>query len=201
MKVKRILSLILSLTLMLTGILSVSFAESEEPEGGLESDTSLSVIMEDEAEIEFIADEPEGEPLRTAASDNDEEDPADIDAEDDEDIDDGEDEDIPDIEDDEEDFDEPEEDEPEKPEEVSYAFIFHNLHRIRYPVGQHIAGLYHVTDLCSDCTGYWRIDSSAAYSNEMSALWCLSDLGHSAVHSGENSSAREHLRRKEHALY
>ena len=50
MKVKRILSLILSLTLMLTGILSVSFAESAEPEGGLESDTSLSVIMEDETE-------------------------------------------------------------------------------------------------------------------------------------------------------
>ena len=117
MKVKRILSLILSLTLMLTGILSVSLAESAEPEGGLESDTSLSVIMEDEAEIEFVADEPEDEPLRTAASDNDEEDPADIDAEEDEDIDDGEDEDIPDIEDDEEDFDEPEEDEPEKPEE------------------------------------------------------------------------------------
>ena len=117
MKVKRILSLILSLTLMLTGILSVSFAESEEPEGGLESDTSLSVIMEDEAEIEFVADEPEDEPLRTAASDNDEEDSTDIDDEEDEDIDDGEDEDIPDIEDDEEDFDEPEEDEPEKPEE------------------------------------------------------------------------------------
>ena len=34
MKVKRILSLILSLTLMLTGILSVSLAESEEPESG-----------------------------------------------------------------------------------------------------------------------------------------------------------------------
>ena len=106
MKVKRILSLILSLTLMLTGILSVSFAESAEPEGGLESDTCLSVIMEDETEIEFIADEPTDEPMRTASSDADEEDPADIDADEDEDIDGGEDEDIPDIEEDEEGFDE-----------------------------------------------------------------------------------------------
>ena len=105
MKVKRILSLILSLTLMLTGILSVSFAESEEPEGGLESDTSLSVIMEDETEIEFIADEPMDEPMRTAPSDADEEDPADIDVDEDEDIDDSENEDIPDIDND-EDFDE-----------------------------------------------------------------------------------------------
>ena len=115
MKVKRILSLILSLTLMLTGILSVSFAESAEPEGGLESDTSLSVIMEDETEIEFIADEPMDEPMRTAPSDADEEDPADIDADEDESIVDSDDEVIPDIDDD-EDFDELEE-EPEKPEE------------------------------------------------------------------------------------
>ena len=47
MKVKRILSLILSLCLMLSGM-AVSLAESKEPEGGLESDTSLSIIMEDE---------------------------------------------------------------------------------------------------------------------------------------------------------
>ena len=52
MKVKRILSLILSLCLVLTGVVSVSLAESsEEPEGALESDNELSVIMEDEAEI------------------------------------------------------------------------------------------------------------------------------------------------------
>ena len=96
MKVKRILSLILSVCLMLTGV-SVAMAESEEPEGALESDTSLSVIMEDETEIEFIADKPEDEPMRTAASDDAEEDPVDIDAE--------------------EDVDEPEEEDPEKPEE------------------------------------------------------------------------------------
>lgn len=51
MKVKRILSLILSLTLMLTGCISVSLAE--EPEAGelLESDNELSVIMDEEIEI------------------------------------------------------------------------------------------------------------------------------------------------------
>ena len=63
MKVKRILSLILSLTLMLTGVVSVSLAETENPENGLESDTSLSVIMEDEAEIEFIAEDLKEEPI------------------------------------------------------------------------------------------------------------------------------------------
>ena len=63
MKVKRILSLILSLCLVLTGVVSVSLAESsEEPEGALESDNELSVIMEDEAEILLSAaseDEPD----------------------------------------------------------------------------------------------------------------------------------------------
>jgi len=63
MKVKRILSLILSLALMLTGLVPVSLAEAENPEDGLESDTSLSVIMEDEAEIEFIAEDMKEEPI------------------------------------------------------------------------------------------------------------------------------------------
>ena len=51
MKVKRILSLILSLTLMLTGCISVSLAEEPEAEEPLESDNELSVIMEEEIEI------------------------------------------------------------------------------------------------------------------------------------------------------
>ena len=51
MKVKRILSLILSLTLMLAGCISVSPAEEPEAEEPLESDNELSVIMEEEIEI------------------------------------------------------------------------------------------------------------------------------------------------------
>ena len=51
MKVKRILSLILSLTLMLTGCISVSLAEEPEAEEPLESDNELSVIMDEEIEI------------------------------------------------------------------------------------------------------------------------------------------------------
>jgi hypothetical protein len=51
MKVKRILSLILSLTLMLTGCISVSLAEEPEAEDPLESDNELSVIMDEEIEI------------------------------------------------------------------------------------------------------------------------------------------------------
>ena len=55
MKVKRILSLILSLTLMLTGCISVSLAEEPEAEEPLESDNELSVIMEEEIEIVRLA--------------------------------------------------------------------------------------------------------------------------------------------------
>ena len=51
MKVKRILSLILSLALMLTGCISVSLAEEPEAEEPLESDNELSVIMDEEIEI------------------------------------------------------------------------------------------------------------------------------------------------------
>ena len=51
MKVKRILSLILSLTLMLTGCISVSLAEEPEAEEPLESDNELYVIMDEEIEI------------------------------------------------------------------------------------------------------------------------------------------------------
>ena len=51
MKVKRILSLFMSLLLVLSGIGSFSMAESGEETPTLESDTELSVIMEDEIEI------------------------------------------------------------------------------------------------------------------------------------------------------
>ena len=66
MKVKRILSLILSLTLMLTGCISVSLAEEPEAEEPLESDNELSVIMEEEIEIvqaeALLSAAPEEEP-------------------------------------------------------------------------------------------------------------------------------------------
>ncbi len=115
MKVKRILSLILSLCLMLSGM-AVSLAESEEPEGGLESDTSLSIIMEDEAEIEFSALAPDEDLDADNDLDEDEEDPADVDSDEDEDIDEDEDEDISDIEDeDPADSDEPEDEPSDEP--------------------------------------------------------------------------------------
>ena len=66
MKVKRILSLILSLTLMLTGCISVSLAEEPEAEEPLESDNELSVIMDEEIEIvqaeALLSAAPEEEP-------------------------------------------------------------------------------------------------------------------------------------------
>ena len=66
MKVKRILSLILSLTLMLTGCISVSLAEETEAEEPLESDNELSVIMDEEIEIvqaeALLSAAPEEEP-------------------------------------------------------------------------------------------------------------------------------------------
>ena len=70
MKVKRILSLILSLTLMLTGCISVSLAEEPEAEEPLESDNELSVIMEEEIEIvqaeALLGAAPEEEPEKDA---------------------------------------------------------------------------------------------------------------------------------------
>ena len=70
MKVKRILSLILSLTLMLTGCISVSLAEEPEAEEPLESDNELSVIMEEEIEIvqaeALLGATPEKEPEEDA---------------------------------------------------------------------------------------------------------------------------------------
>ena len=57
MKVKRILSLILSLTLMIPGMTGVSLAESEAPAEELESETSLSVIMEEDTLQEASAPE------------------------------------------------------------------------------------------------------------------------------------------------
>ena len=66
MKVKRILSLILSLTLMLTGCISVSLAEEPEAEEPLESDNELSIIMDEEIEIvqaeALLSAAPEEEP-------------------------------------------------------------------------------------------------------------------------------------------
>ena len=70
MKVKRILSLILSLTLMLTGCISVSLAEEPEAEEPLESDNELSVIMDEEIEIvqaeALLGAAPEEEPEEDA---------------------------------------------------------------------------------------------------------------------------------------
>ena len=70
MKVKRILSLILSLTLMLTGCISVSLAEEPEAEEPLESDNELSVIMDEEIEIvqaeALLGAAPEEEPEKDA---------------------------------------------------------------------------------------------------------------------------------------
>ena len=70
MKVKRILSLILSLTLMLTGCISVSLAEEPEAEEPLESDNELSVIMDEEIEIvqaeALLSAAPEEEPEKDA---------------------------------------------------------------------------------------------------------------------------------------
>ena len=70
MKVKRILSLILSLTLMLTGCISVSLAEEPEAEEPLESDNELSVIMDEEIEIvqaeALLGATPEEEPEEDA---------------------------------------------------------------------------------------------------------------------------------------
>ena len=70
MKVKRILSLILSLTLMLTGCISVSLAEEPEAEEPLESDNELSVIMEEEIETvqaeALLGAAPEEEPEKDA---------------------------------------------------------------------------------------------------------------------------------------
>ena len=70
MKVKRILSLILSLTLMLTGCISVSLAEETEAEEPLESDNELSVIMDEEIEIvqaeALLGAAPEEEPEKDA---------------------------------------------------------------------------------------------------------------------------------------
>ena len=99
MKVKRILSLILSLCLVLTGVVSVSLAESsEEPEGTLESDNELSVIMEDEAEI-LLSAASEDEPDEDVPPDEDEEEPVEDESDPVEDADSA-DEDIPDDEDD-----------------------------------------------------------------------------------------------------
>ena len=109
MKVKRILSLILSLCLVLTGVVSVSLAESsEEPEGALESDNELSVIMEDEAEI-LLSAASEDEPDEDVPPDEDEEEPVEDESDPVEDADSA-DEDIPD-----DDAEEP--DEPEDPVE------------------------------------------------------------------------------------
>ena len=70
MKVKRILSLILSLALMLTGCISVSLAEEPEAEEPLESDNELSVIMDEEIEIvqaeALLGAAPEEEPEEDA---------------------------------------------------------------------------------------------------------------------------------------
>lgn len=84
---------------------------------------------------------------------------------------------------------------------LSNALITHNLHGIGHSVGKHIASLYHVTDFGSHGAGYRRVHSGVAHSNEVPSLGGLSNLGHSAIHGGENSSTREHLGGKEHALH
>ena len=84
---------------------------------------------------------------------------------------------------------------------LSNALIAHNLHGIGYTIGKHIASLYHVTDFGSHRAGYRGVHSGVAHSDEVPSLGGLSDLGHSAVHGGENSSTREHLGGKEHALH
>ena len=114
MKVKRILSFILSLTLMLTGCLSVALAEEPETEEPLESDTELSVIMDEEIELiqaeTLLGAAPEDEPEDDEDLPDDEEDISDEDESDpseDEDL--TEDEGTPEDEDIPEDEDEPEE--------------------------------------------------------------------------------------------
>jgi hypothetical protein len=79
---------------------------------------------------------------------------------------------------------------------LSYAFIFYNLHRIRYSIGEHIASFYHVTDFNFHCTGYWRIYSRSAYSYVVAALRSFADLSYTSICSCQYSAPWKYFRSK-----
>ena len=81
------------------------------------------------------------------------------------------------------------------------ALILYNLHRIRYSIGEHISGFYHVAHLCSDRAGYRRVHSSRTYCYIVPSLRCLADLSYTPVNSCQYSTPWKYFRSEQHALY
>lgn len=81
------------------------------------------------------------------------------------------------------------------------ALILYNLHRIRYSIGEHISGFYHVAHLYSDRAGHRRVHSSRTHCYIVPSLRCLANLSYTPVNSCQYSTPWKYFRSKEHALY